>query len=87
MTRVISFFVVSSHPDFVTVREQLVQARRLFNGLNAVARESFAYRRDITADMHLSKELGVEAFTQSKPNLGSTYGYEGLRKQIEKNKT
>lgn len=83
MTSVISFLVTPKHADWDIARDQLVEARRLFNGLNAVARESFAYRKDSDADVHISKSLGLEDFTISKPNLGLIYGYESARKQVE----
>lgn len=82
MTRVVSFLVKPTHPDYLAIKRQLVEARRLFNGLNAVARESFAYRRDSTADTHISQSLGVLDFVQSNPNLGLVYGYETVRNQI-----
>lgn len=82
MTRVVSFLVKPNHPDYNIAREQLIEARRLFNGLNAVARESFAYRKDHTADTHISKSLGLLDFVQSDPNLGLVYGYEQARKQV-----
>lgn len=83
MTRVLRFHITSKHPDWVVACEQSVECRRLFNSLNAVAREASAYRHDSQADTHISAELGLLDFVRAKPPLANTYGYEPIRKPIE----
>ena len=80
---VISFLVKPNHPDYDVLVSQSIDARRLFNSLNAVARESFSQRKDSNGDTHISKSLGLLDWITSKPNLALTYGYESIRKIIE----
>ena len=80
---VISFLLKPNHPDYDVLVSQSIDARRLFNSLNSVARESFSSRKAPTSDTHISKSLGLLDWTTSTPNLASPYGYESIRKIIE----
>ena len=80
---IVSFLIKPDHPDYDVLRAQSVEARRLFNSLNAVARESFGHRKDKNSDTHISKSLGLLDWVKSTPNLALVYGYESIRKTIE----
>lgn len=80
---IVSFHIKPTHPDYDILVSQSVDARRLYNSLNAVARESFSYRKDNNSDTHISKSLDLLDWVQAKPNLALTYGYESNRKTIE----
>lgn len=80
---IISFLIKPTHQDYDVLKSQSIDARRLFNSLNAVARESFSHRKDNNSDTHISKSLGLLDWITSKPNLALIYGYESNRKIIE----
>jgi putative transposase len=80
---ILSFLIKPTHPDYDVLVSQSVDARRLFNSLNAVARESYSYRKDNNSDTHISKSLGLLDWVQANPNLALVYGYESNRKVIE----
>lgn len=80
---VISFLIKQNHSDYDVLVSQSIDARRLFNSLNSVARESFSYRRNASSDTHISQSLGLLDWVESKPNLALVYGYEAIRKSIE----
>lgn len=80
---IMSFHIKPNHPDYDVLVSQSLNARRLFNSLNAIARESFSHRKDANSDTHISKNLKLLVWTTSKPNLALTYGYENNRKTIE----
>jgi putative transposase len=80
---ILSFLIKPNHPDYDVLVTQSINTRRLYNSLNAVARESFSYRKDNNSDTHISKNLGLLDWVQSNPNLALTYGYERNRRTIE----
>lgn len=77
--RRLEFVVTSNHPDFAVAEKHCWEARRLFNGINALCRESHARYRDPNADVHISLEMGVEPANVFPGNLTHL---EALRKTV-----
>ena len=86
-----SFILKSSHSDYKVFSKQANECRRLYNGLNAVARISYALRlkekltdkeEQTTVDTRLLTELNAQNWVATKPNLAGSYSYETLRKNI-----
>jgi len=89
--RTISFLIKPSRPDYRIAVEQAYQARRLYNGLNSVARIVHArYKQALTSaeDQHVDERLldvfGARDWANANPYLGNKLVFETLRKRIEK---
>lgn len=82
MTRAIrrlEYVLTRRHPDYATAEKHCWEARRLFNGINALCRESHARYRNPNSDAHISMEVGVnpsDTFPGNKSDL------EALRKVV-----
>ncbi len=79
-----TFRVKRSNPDYPVAANQLIEARRLYNTLIAVSRESRAFFLKPGSDTHISKELGLLAWVEN-PGVLSNFGtFEKIRKTVEK---
>lgn len=88
--KTISFLIHPSHPDYKIAREQAIQARRLYNGLNSIARVVHALNKikytqveEQPVDTRLVKLFGAEDWVETKPYLGNRLVFETLRKKVE----
>jgi putative transposase len=88
--RVISFLIKPNHPDYGIAREQVSQSRRLFNGLNSIARIVHARNKlklttaeEQPVDERLLTVFGAHDWADNKPYLGNRTTFESLRKRVE----
>ena len=88
--RTISFLIKATHPDYQIVVSQAVQSKKLYNGLNSVARVVHAKNAvKVTSqetepvDERLLGIFNAYSWVNAKPFLGGATVYETLRKQVE----
>lgn len=82
-TRVLKYHITKTHPDYEIVRVHCSEARRLFNGLNAVAREYENLRYNGVLETPIATEMGVQEWVLQDRYLGSLGAFEPIRKKVE----
>ncbi len=78
-----AFRVKRSSLDYSAAVNQITEARRLYNTLIAVSRESRAIFLKPGSDTHISKELGLLDWVESPGFLGNFGTFERIRKTVE----
>ncbi len=86
----ISFLIKPSHPDYPILREQAIQSRQLFNGLNSVARVVHTRNKvklttieEQPVDERLLDVFNARDWVDKRPYLGNRLVFESLRKRVE----
>lgn len=82
-TRVLKFYLKPDHPDFQIAKKQAIQARTLYNGMNALVRESQRFYRDGDLDsLPISRKVGVVSWVVEGSYPGSAYNLTHIEKAV-----
>lgn len=81
--RVLKFYLSKNHQDFKIARHHSEQARILFNGMNALVRESQRFYRDgDLGSLPIAHEVGVVPWVTEGVYPGSTYNLVPIEKAV-----
>lgn len=81
--RILKFYLNKSHPDFKIAKHHSEQARILYNGMNALVRESQRFYRDgDLGSLPISHEVGVVPWVTEGVYPGSYYNLVPIEKAV-----
>lgn len=87
--RTIQILIQPSHPDWDRAREQSSSVRRLYNGLNSIARIQHSLTQlkvtseeEKPVDLRLVEIYQAQEWLDKNHSLAGSYSYEGLRKLV-----
>lgn len=56
----LSFYITSSHPDYKTVKQQAIEARRLYNTLNKLKHEKSELYKNEQIETPVANSLSID---------------------------
>lgn len=81
--RVLKFYLNKNHPDFEVVKRHSIQARVLYNGMNALVRESQRFYKDgDLGALPIAHEIGVVPWVTQGIYPGSAYNLVTIEKAV-----